>query len=146
MVAIQGIFIAVQPYTQNLGQLYAALLLWEMGGASFDSGNAVWIIEMWGKGAPAVLQLAQMMYGLGTIIGPLIIEPYVVGDLTVETTGTPLNSTIYTANLTIFNLNETSIDDVNYSVDRRANLATPFMIGGGTALASKFGFAFYLDL
>ena len=129
MVAVQGIFIMLLPNAQNLGQFYAATLLSESGGATYDSGNAVWIIEMWNDRAPSVLQLTQMMYGLGTIVGPLITEPYVLGDLTEGT-----NLTIAMVNSTNSVFNKTSDEDINYSVDRRSNLKVPFLIGGGSTL------------
>ena len=101
-----------------------------MGGGAFDSSNAVWSIEMWKNKAPSVLCLSQMMYGFGSILGPLITKPYVRGDISNSTDGS--NTTT-----TPLPLNTTTDDDINYSIDRRPLLEIPFMTAGVITLSGN---------
>ena len=105
-----------------------------IGAGAFDVGGGVWLVEMWGKGSAAILQLSKTTNGLGTIIAPLLTEPFLVGELKVH------NITKYHHNITAINL---ANDELNYSIDRRANLKTPFLIGSGIALPSKYFFSLF---
>src|SRR5689334_12559657 len=124
MVTLMGVFIGMLPLAQNLWQFYAYYFLWYMGGAAFDSGNAVWTVEMWKERSPPVLQLAQMMYGIGSIVGPLLTQPYIVGDLSNTTDP----STLHNLTPTLLNSSlDFSGNDPNYSLDRRPKLMIPFL-------------------
>ena len=134
-----GVAVMSMAVVQNIYQYCVIHFLFGLGSGAWDSGNSMWLIEMWGEQVPALLHLQQMMYGIGTIISPLVISPFLVGDLsnktdttTVNTTGAPDLTTILSIiNTTISQSNNnTSDDDINYSVDRRANLRVPFIVSG----------------
>ena len=134
MVTLMGVFIGMLPLAQNLWQFYAYYFLWYMGGAAFDSGNAVWTVEMWKERSPPVLQLAQMMYGVGSIVGPFLTQPFIVGDLSNTTDPfTNGNNTLIQMNTNV----SSSADDPNYSIDRRPKLMIPFLTAGGLTLICK---------
>jgi len=66
---------------------------------------------MWQKRSPAVLQFSQFMYGVGCILGPLIAEPYLTGELkSNNTTNSSISTTISTITTT----------DINETIDRRS--------------------------
>ena len=126
----------VQPLCTSLWQFYLTCFISSFGGGIWDSGNSVWVVEMWGRHSPPVLNLSQMMYGIGMIIGPLLVKPYLYGDLSNKTVTDSTKSSFTTTLPTVLSTttlspNNTSEDDINYSVDRRSALKIPFMIGGG---------------
>ena len=141
-VVLLGVFTASAPIWSSMWQFYMSMFLSGYGGGVWDSGNSVWVVEMWKEhGSPPVLNLSQMMYGIGTIVGPLLMTPFIYGDLFNKTedsgTTTALHTTILPQRVTTpFLSNETEIDP-NYSVDRRSKLIVPFFIGGGITLSSE---------
>ncbi|CAG2104658.1 unnamed protein product, partial [Medioppia subpectinata] len=120
LVACMAIFFATAPFCTHIWMLYGSHFLAWMGAAIFESSQAVWVIEMWGDNNPPVLQLSYMLYGLGGILGPLLVRPYLTGDIS-HTSTTTMGSVFQTTT-------DSSVDDINYSIDRRAKLRTPFMI------------------
>jgi len=98
---------------------------------AWDNANSVWLIEMWQKRSPAVLQFSQFMYGVGCILSPLLVEPYLTGELkSNNTTNSSISTTISTITTT----------DINETVDRRSKLKLPFIIGGAIQLISNIDF------
>ncbi|CAG2165723.1 unnamed protein product [Oppiella nova] len=125
------IFGGLAPFCPNIWLLYLSVFLSIMGGGVFDSSVYVWVIEMWGKHSPPILQLSGLLFGLGSICGPILVKPYLTGDLNITDTLPQLSN--YTNNTNnIHNL--THYEDINNSVDRRAKLQTPFMIAGCVGL------------
>ena len=111
----------------------------------WDAGNSVWTIEMWAKDASVFLQLGQMTYGVGNTLAPIMVKPYLYGDLNktessdssnpTTTEGALLASTYGIA----YNTANNSIDeDINYTVDRRSSLRVPFRAGGSIALLGMY--------
>src|SRR5690349_3923579 len=90
--------------------LYVCGFIIGIGGGSWDSTFNVWIIEIWQQNNGPILQLSQFAYGIGSIIGPLIDKPFIVGD----------------------NSQDNQHPDPN--IKRNALLSTPFAIIGGIQL------------
>ncbi|CAG2106073.1 unnamed protein product [Medioppia subpectinata] len=107
--------------------LYVCALITGIGGGAWDSGNQVWTIELWGSRSPSVLQLSQMMFGLGSVLAPLIAQPYVLGDLSDNNAMT----TTETLGSTVSDVNNT---DINYLMDRRPALIIPYITVGAIGL------------
>ena len=137
-----GVFVASEPIWSSLWQFYMSMFLNGFGGGVWDSGNSVWVVEMWKEhGSPPVLNLSQMMYGIGAIVGPLLMAPFIYGDLSNKTEDSGTTSAFHSSTLpstvtTPFLGNSTDIDP-NYSVDRRSKLKIPFFISGGLTLTSE---------
>ncbi|CAG2100448.1 unnamed protein product [Medioppia subpectinata] len=91
----------------SLYVLYACGFVIGIGGGSWDSTYNVWIIEMWRHKSAPILQLSQFAFGLGSIVGPLIDKPYIVGD---------------------------TQDNLKGTVEVHPSLGTPFAIIGSTQL------------
>ena len=96
-----------------------------IGSGGVVSSSPTWIIEMWGQRASTVLHLQQLMYGIGSIIGPFIVGPYLVGDLSNKTENSGGDYTTTTTDSII-----TTEVDINYTIDRRAKLIPPHVISG----------------
>ena len=131
-----GVFTAAEPMWSGFGLFYLSIFLSGLGGGIWDSGNSVWTVEMWKDNSAPVLQLSQMMYGCGAIIAPLLVEPFIYGDLSKKddntgTTASALNMTTLSA------ITTNTSDDINYSVDRRSKMRVPFFVGGGLTLISE---------
>ena len=122
MGIIISISLATIPLSSYIWCLYLLTFLRAFCSASIDCGSYVWIIEMWKQNYSPVLHLSQFMFGLGTVVGPLLAKPYLIGDIT-KLSDTSLNTTIGYMNTTI---NE----DINYTIDRRSKLMIPFLIAG----------------
>ncbi len=118
MVSLMGITSSLVPHFKKLWTLYFNFWLYGLGCGAWNNANNVWLIEMWQQNSAPVLQLSQFVFGIGSILGPLIAKPYLTGepDLTLNRTDS-LSST----KNTFFT---TSIVDV---IDRRFKLKTPFI-------------------
>ena len=92
--------------------LYVCGFLIGIGGGSWDSTFNVWIIEIWQHNNGPILQLSQFAFGIGSIIGPLIDQPFLRGE--PKTGGG----------------DQPKVDHL----DRSALLSTPFAIIGGIQL------------
>ncbi|CAG2172135.1 unnamed protein product [Oppiella nova] len=153
MTVILAVFTALMPFCTNIWLLYLSVFINSIGGGAWDSGNAVWTIEMWKDKSPPVLQLSQMMYGLGNILSPLIAKDYLYGDLSNDTDYEDDFSAIIPYDLgheyphhypkhdhhhhptpVPHRHTTTPLPDINYSFDRRPKLIIPFLIAGGMTL------------
>lgn len=107
-----GISLVMLPHC-SLYLLYVCGFVIGVGGGSWDSAFNVWIIEIWQQSSGPILQLSQFAFGIGSIVGPLIDKPFIVG--------------------------ETDQNDVKEpQVDRGSLLSTPFAIIGGIQLFGAF--------
>ncbi|OTF79734.1 hypothetical protein BLA29_005511, partial [Euroglyphus maynei] len=79
MVTIMAILIAYTPYYTSVYELFIATLIIGIGSGSWESSNTVWLIEMWPKHQASVMQIQQFMYGVGSIISPSMLAPFVHG-------------------------------------------------------------------
>jgi MFS family permease len=122
MLSVLSVGTALIPYCSNLIILYFCSWITQIGGGAWDNASSIWIIELWQQRNPAFLQFAQFMYGVGNIVGPLLVAPFLTGELRNETITT--NTSISTTQSTI------STTDINLTIDRRPKLEIPFIIGG----------------
>ena len=132
-MVILGVFLAIIPECLELWQVYISNFLSSMAGGVWDAGNSVWTIELWGKRASVFLQLNVMCYGLGNIFSPILVKPYLYGDLNKTESSDSSNPTTTEVALlasTYSTTNYSIEEDINYSVDRRASLRTPFLAVG----------------
>ena len=80
MVTCIAVTVAFMPHYNFLALFFTFLTFNGIGGGSWDSSNNIWLIEMWPKHNGPIMQFTQFMYGLGTIVGPILVSPYVHGD------------------------------------------------------------------
>ncbi|CAG2107943.1 unnamed protein product [Medioppia subpectinata] len=117
-----AIFTTLIPFCPNIWLLYLCSFIACIGGGAWDSSTSVWIIELWGDQSAPWLQISGLLYGVGCIVSPMIIKPYLTGDLThgVDTSADSLASI----------MNSTSVEDINNIVNRRELIQVPYMIVG----------------
>jgi MFS family permease len=133
MISILSFGTALIIYCPNIWTLYLCSFATYTGGGAWDNANNIWLIEMWQETSPTVLQLAQFMYGLGCILGPLLMEPFVTGELKSDN----VNVTSLLNTLSTFTTLETiTTTDINETIDRRTKLKFPFITGGALQLTS----------
>lgn len=101
------------PFTRNIWQLFVCAFLFGVGAGAWITSYNVWLIEMWKGKAGQVLFLSQLMYGVGSVVGPLIDRPYLTGE--------PEN------NSTIISVE-----------DRRDKLTVPYLISGGVQVICQY--------
>lgn len=99
-----------------------------MGGGAFDAGVLPWIIEIWGRHSPPILQLLKAIGGLGVIIAPLLDEPFVMGEIDLKNVTRFHNDT---------SLIEMATERLNYSLERRSKLELPFVVVGSVAILGR---------
>lgn len=80
LTALLAITIALVPYYGHVWLLFVCIVVNGLGGGSWDSSNNVWLVEMWTENNAPVMQSSQFFYGMGTIVGPMIVGPYVHGE------------------------------------------------------------------
>ena len=97
----------LMPFSQRLSHLFLYNWIYGFGSGAWISAKNVWIIELWSYKSAPILQLSGLMYGIGSILGPLIDEPYLTGHIQ-----TPVNSTV--------DINLTEIED-----QRKRNIRFP---------------------
>lgn len=82
-----GISFILFPFLPNYQLLFANMVFNGIGAGSWDSSYCLWLIELWPSVQTAVIQGNQFMYGVGTIIGPMMMSPFVYGnksDITIQ--------------------------------------------------------------
>ncbi|KAI7688453.1 hypothetical protein SSS_08175 [Sarcoptes scabiei] len=102
MILCISITIVFVPYYSLYQLLFFGVTLNGIAGGSWDSSNNLWLVEMWPEHHASILSGVQFMYGLGTIVSPSLMSPYVSGLNTNKSTVTP--------------------------IERRSRLTTPFVI------------------
>ncbi|XP_046914855.2 sodium-dependent glucose transporter 1A [Dermatophagoides farinae] len=79
LVATMAVMIAFTPYFGSIELFFVATALLSIGGGCWDSAINVWIVEMWPDHQASVMQALQFMYGIGSIICPSLMSPFVKG-------------------------------------------------------------------
>ena len=79
-MSITSLSCAFYPFSPSLIIFLALGIVFSFGNGTLDVAQNTWYIEMWQEHSNSILQLAQFMYGLGTIVAPIIEGPYLTGD------------------------------------------------------------------
>ena len=111
----------LMPYSKELWHLYICIFVYGFGIGAWNNSNNVWLMEMWQQNSPSVLQFSQSIYGVGTVVGPLVVRPYLTGEF--ETTG----------DTELVSNHSNSTHSPNPSEDSQTiheKLVTPFLITG----------------
>ena len=114
------------PHSTKLWHLYLCIFIYGVGIGAWNGANNVILIEMWRTSSPSLLQFSQFIYGIGTIVGPLITEKYVIGEMICP--GVYATDCSISDNKTL--TSNPRCDDQCLRYDRRPSLAIPFFIAG----------------
>ncbi|CAG2117121.1 unnamed protein product, partial [Medioppia subpectinata] len=115
------------PHSPNLYVLYVCAIALGMGSGIINCVINVWIIEMWLQKSAPILQIPGLTFGLGTILSPLLLKPFLRDKYTgpdVTTIAVPVVVSTPDDDLVTYPYNE------SYEEDRRSHLKTPFLILG----------------
>ena len=108
----------------KLWLLYFCGFLFGFGSSAYVSASTVWTMDMWGRNSRPFLQTNDFSFAVGSILCTIILKPYLVGDLSINSPSTNQTS--------LFNLNNTFQDQVTdpNDIDRRSRLMWPVLIIG----------------
>ncbi|CAG2180384.1 unnamed protein product, partial [Oppiella nova] len=112
----------LMPYSTQIWHLYLCIFLYGLGIGAWNNSNNVILIEMWQQSSPSFLQFSQFIYGVGTILGPLIVGPYLTGGVNYMERLEVGNGTYRLV------WNDTTV--INNDWERRSRLKFPYMVGG----------------
>lgn len=93
LITVHAVSIAAIPFCGVLAVLFVVMTLNGCGAGAFDSSNSISLVEMWPNSNSAMLQASQFMFGLGTIIGPMLVSPFVYGEAGNDTSSKAFNIT-----------------------------------------------------
>lgn len=83
-VLLMTLTITCVPHYCHLWLALVALTLNGIGDGGYDSGSSSWMVEMLPESNSIFLQASQSLYGLGSIIAPILVSPYVYGESLVD--------------------------------------------------------------
>lgn len=99
------------PLTGNLVLVYVVVFFGGIGFGAFDTGANVWTMRLWPKNSNAALQVFHLSFGLGSLIAPLIAEPF------LSITPSDFNSELSPWNETAYNVSTVPQPTSNVSLD-----------------------------
>src|SRR5699024_1908926 len=82
LILVSTGYFALLPHCTSLYLAYGLAVLGGLGMGNQMAIAVTWLVEMWsgrGKILAAALQALQLSFGIGTIIGPLIVRPHLFG-------------------------------------------------------------------
>ena len=110
---ITAAYFALLPQINSLPVAYGLAAIGGVGLGNQVAIAVTWIIEMWsGRVLAAALQALQLAYGLGTIVGPLIVRPHLFGYMNATEVAEVMSVQEYSQKV----------------AQRRASLTGPFII------------------
>ncbi len=129
---IMAISVTIVPHSPNLVSLYGCATGIGLGAGVIRTILNVWIIELWKEKSPSILQIPGLTFGIGTILSPLIIKPYL---------RVPFSTLQNSSSFDI--LNDTKSDTFHgynevYEEWRRSLLTKPFIILGLIQVLCKY--------
>ena len=155
LLSAMGICLSMIPHVSSLIMLLICGGLIGFGMGGWDCAVTPWLVEVWNDKVGPVLQGCSMLYSIGTILGPLVVQPFITGKIHVEKpvptntsiiTTTEIKSTTTTTTTTtaasLSLLNTTSPTSLTTNVfieklvNRRAKLTIPFSISSGVIILS----------
>ncbi|XP_054161491.1 uncharacterized protein LOC128959540 [Oppia nitens] len=119
------------PNSGNVWVLYVCAFLVGTSAGAWSNAKTVWLIEIWQKRNAPVMHLCSFLYGIGTIIGPLIDKQFVTGEphRYLDTNATTASTTTATTGAQLAGVPEINVNS-NDSDDRQSKLMIPFLIIG----------------
>ncbi|XP_054161314.1 uncharacterized protein LOC128959395 [Oppia nitens] len=80
LIVLQGLGTIFQPWSTSLWHLYGCIFIYGVSVGAWNGSNNVILIEMWQNRSPSILQFSQFIYGMGTVLGPLLDRNFVLGE------------------------------------------------------------------
>ena len=134
---VLAITCAVIPLLPNLWLLYVCAFMGGVCSSVISCAYTVWMIEMWKSKSGNVLQIAEFGFGIGSILAPVIMKPYLVGEVG---TGTANSDSFYSSHVNEHHMFVRDVAHVSEDVsdiDRRGRLMWPTLITGACILPGE---------
>lgn len=129
LVVFMSLAIVGVPNSRALFCLYISAFVIGTCAGAWSNAKTVWLIEIWQKRSAPVLHLCSFLFGIGTIIGPLLEECHLTGEVQIQLNATNLDNGTSRGDPSL--TNQTSEDPAVYELsERRAKLMIPFLIIG----------------
>ncbi|CAG2103982.1 unnamed protein product [Medioppia subpectinata] len=80
LVLVMATATSMVPNSPHVTVLYACALAVGTCAGAWSNAKTVWLIEIWQTSNAPVLHLCSFLFGIGTIIGPLVDKQFVLGD------------------------------------------------------------------
>ena len=112
------------PHSLDLSVLFALTLLMGVGSAIVNVVANVWLTQLWQSDCAPILQIPGFTFGIGTVLSPVILKPYLL-DLRTNST---LNYTAMAETSSAVPSTTTQSYDQNFETERRELLKTPFLV------------------
>ena len=120
---------AVTPILPSVWLLFVSAFINGVASGCVSSSYPVWLMEIWKGWSANMLQLSEFAFGIGSILAPVIMRPYLVGEIGP-------NNVQY--GLTYFGIEHIGDDGGVSAEERKASLMWPTIITGICILPSKF--------
>ncbi|OQR72094.1 sodium-dependent glucose transporter 1C-like [Tropilaelaps mercedesae] len=122
-----GLGTALAPLIPELWMVHVGMFVTGVSSGVFECGANVWLVHLWGKSIGPILQIYNLMFGLGALVAPPLTAPFLGHNITEHTTH---NATIFTSTIDTDYL-EASSNGSNYLT----KVWIPYMVFGGTYTA-----------
>lgn len=130
LLSAMGICLSIIPHASQLIMLLICGGFIGFGMGGWDCAVTPWLVEIWNDKVGPALQGCSMFYSLGTILGPLVVQPFITGK--IQDKGLNNTSSINTTEIPA-----TTITDMSNELSiRRARLTIPFSISSGVIILS----------
>ena len=82
---IAAVVTLLVPLATSLTQLLVIFTIYGISFGYYDAGCNIFLLHLWGTEVSAYMQGLQFMYGAGSLIAPLIAQPFLMRNLTEST-------------------------------------------------------------
>ena len=78
--SLMSLTIALLPHYRHYSLMLGCMFIHGVGDGGYDVARPVWYVAMWPVGYGIIIQTSQFMIGLGSIVAPLLMTPFVLGE------------------------------------------------------------------
>ena len=79
--AVLSVSCAVTPLLPNIWLLYLSAFVGGACSSVVSSAYTVWLMEIWKGKSNSMLQASELAFGIGSILAPVIMKPFLVGEV-----------------------------------------------------------------
>lgn len=129
ILATLGTIVSFVTYISNYYLFIVAhFVIGVTSGAAINACEA-WILEIWAEGCPPYMQALQFFRGLGYIMGPILVEPFLAAE--VDDVVTKSNETTITIQMSIHTQLSSNITNTKtIDTQPKSHIYIPYMING----------------
>ncbi|XP_013788363.1 sodium-dependent glucose transporter 1A-like [Limulus polyphemus] len=92
-ILILAISMTAAPWCRDLSPLIATMTVGGLTLGAIDTGGNCWCLHLWGKESGPYFQALHFTFGVGTLIAPILAEPFLIPANTTDGTSEAINVT-----------------------------------------------------